>query len=385
MAPGFDPNAAAAAYLRMDPARLLAARAHTLDIHWAGAAGGALAILVCWLILQVGVLAHIKAAIERARPRPWLASAACAAVFVVLFAVLMLPWDALIAWRQAQPGPDFDLPTYLQETLRDEVAPLVVVTVLITLLYALARRAPRTWSAMAGVGAALLVALGVWLPYALDSGPAGLPAAPPGPIRDGLIRLIHDAGLPAREVYLGPGGGLDANVTGTPFGARVVISQGMLDKASPAEVRAGVGHLAGHFHYGDELSMGVLLGLMTLAGLVAAHRLFVPASRLMRADGLSGAADPSGLPVLAAIGLVWLAGAGVAFNTFDRLVNVRADQYSLDHAREPDGLAQSLTRDWRGDDIDPPAWEEALFYDHPPLRSRVLHAMRWKAANGSPS
>ncbi len=69
----------------------------------------------------------------------------------------------------------------------------------------------------------------------------------------------------------------------------------------------------------------------------------------------------------------------MAERAYGRWINVRADQFSLDHAREPDGLAINLLRNWRDDKVDPAPLEEALFFDHPSLQSRIEHAMRWKA------
>jgi len=370
----FDPNAATAAYLdQLSPALRQAARVQTDQAHWLAAVGGVLAILICWLILRTGVLARLRSRIERLQPRPWLVSLAGAAAFLGLFALLWMPWSAFTAWREGQPVID-----HVAGALSATLAPLLSASILVTLLYALKRRAPRNWWAWAGGAAAGLVIATVWLPYALAAGPAQLPAVPPGAAREGLMALIRDAGLPAHQVYVGSGP--DADVTGTPFEARVVVGEDMLARSSPAEVRAAVGHLAGHFHNGDQLSLAIVLSLLIIGGLYALHRLFGPVSRLMGLRDLQGPDDPAGLPVQAAVAIAWLALASMAFNNFDRLVNVRADQFALDHAREPDGQAEALVRGWRGDKVDPAPLEEAVFYDHPSLRNRVLHAVTWKAA-----
>jgi STE24 endopeptidase len=379
---GFDAQAAAAAFLaQLPPGALEQARLHAREAHWSSAAGGALAILLCWLILRTRILEQLKAWIERDRPRPWLASLVCAAAGLLCFAILIAPWDALIAWRQSlAPGAaEFDLKDFVIGTFGAELGPLALLAVLLALLYALVRTSPRRWWLWAGGLFGALAFAAVWLPYVLASGPAGLSPLPPGPARTAVMQVVQAARLPARNVYLEPGPAIDADVTGSPWAARVVITRGMLEQASPAEIRAGVGHLAGHFHYGDELSLALVLGLLVLGGFFASHRLFGPAARLMGARPGRTESDPASLPVMAAVTLVWIGASGVVFNTFDRLVNVRADQYSLDHAREPDGLALSLVRAWRDDDVDPPRLDEILFYDHPPLKSRVLHAMTWKA------
>jgi STE24 endopeptidase len=240
---------------------------------------------------------------------------------------------------------------------------------------------PRFWALACGGVAAALVFASVWLPFAEASGPAPLPPAPPGAARTGLLRLIADAHVPASQVYVSANPAIDADVTGVGP-ARVVVSGGLWAKASPQELRASVGHLIGHYENRDQLSIAALLAVLTLGMFLAARALFVPAARLLGASGVRGMDDPAGAPVLLFIAAVYLCGAIALDHAFIRAINVRADQYSLDHAREPDGLAMALLHEWRGEAVDPAPLQEALFYDHPSLQSRLLHAMRWKAANG---
>jgi STE24 endopeptidase len=75
-----------------------------------------------------------------------------------------------------------------------------------------------------------------------------------------------------------------------------------------------------------------------------------------------------------------MTGAGLAAGGYLRWANVRADAYSLDHAREPDGLAAILEREWDHQSLDPSPVERALFYTHPPIADRIAHAMAWKAS-----
>ncbi len=115
--------------------------------------------------------------------------------------------------------------------------------------------------------------------------------------------------------------------------------------------------------------------------LLAIDRLFGPLARVIGArDGMT-LQDPDGLPVVAVIAVACLALSALAVNSFIREINVAADQYSLDHAREPDGLAASLVRSWRADKVDPGLLEEGVWYNHPSLAHRVRHAMNWKVAH----
>ncbi len=161
--------------------------------------------------------------------------------------------------------------------------------------------------------------------------------------------------------------------------ARVVVSRGLWNRASPEELRASVGHLIGHYVHHDQLSIAALLAVLALGLFLALQVLHAPAAWLLGVP--PSPADPAGAPAMALIAAVYLTGAVIVDHTFIRAINVRADQYSLDHAREPDGLAMALIHEWRGEQVDPSPAQEMLFYDHPSLESRLQHAMRWKAAN----
>ncbi len=373
-----SPSAAADAYLDTLPLALRqAAEAHTLASHVQAVAMLAVFLVVCWITARNGVLVAVRRhAVAQSRPG-WISIEISVGVFGGLLILACAPAAVFLASR----AESSDLIGLTGRVLQGDVLKLAAALVAAPLVYLVIRRAPRRWGLLIGAVLGVAVFLFTWAPFALASGPVGLPEAPPGAARDSLERLIRDTHTPASEVYVSPNPKIDADVTGTPGRARIVVSQGMLSKASPAEIRAGVGHLMGHYAHGDELSLGVLLGLLALGGGLIAQALFTPMSRLMGAQGVEGPSDPAGLPVLAAILAIWLALSGVGFNSFIRAVNVRADQYSLDHAREPDGLATSLLKSWHDDRVDPSPVEEAVFYDHPSLKSRLEHAMRWKAAS----
>ena len=97
---------------------------------------------------------------------------------------------------------------------------------------------------------------------------------------------------------------------------------------------------------------------------------------------MTSAADPEALPAVAILFMLALAAAGLAEAGYLRWANVRADAYSLDHAREPDALISVIEREWDHQSLDPSWPEEALFYTHPPMIGRIRHAMAWKLAHG---
>lgn len=366
------PEAATAGWLaRIPAAQRAAAEVATSQALLLWFAGGALTIAVAWLAHRSGLLQALARRIETDGPRPWSAAFAGAGALGAVLAAALAGFEV---------GLLHTPPALAAQTA---LIRLLAALVLAPLLLALMRRAPRTWWAWAGALAMAASLALVWGPYAAASGPANLPPVPPGDAREGLTRLLADAGLPAREVYVSDNPAVWADVTGTPGAPRVTVSRPMLAKASPAEIRANVGHLISHYRHADTLVLALVIGALAAVGMFAAHALYRPMARLMA--GPAATADPAALPVLAVIGVLWLGVATPAFATFIRAINVRADQESLDTAREPDGLAASLLHDWDGRAVDPGPLAETVLYTHPPLAARIRHAMAWKAAHPFPA
>jgi STE24 endopeptidase len=66
-------------------------------------------------------------------------------------------------------------------------------------------------------------------------------------------------------------------------------------------------------------------------------------------------------------------------NTLVRYHEAQADYFGVNAAREPDGFAQIALKLGEYSKLSPSPLEEAIFYDHPSGRTRILMAMRWKA------
>jgi STE24 endopeptidase len=375
-----SPQAASEAWLSRLPAVERAQAAAHTDWRLAAFAFTGLALAaVSALVLRAGALRRLRARIERDGPRPWLVSAAVAGVFGLLMLSTKALCDAVAAWRgEAILGRDASFVGSLTTAAQWILPGTAALIVLVPALHWLMRRAPRAWPLIAGcLAAAALLAYG-WLPYATASA-GGATSLPPGPLRASLVRLVADAGLPARQIYetTAP---LDLEVSGG-FGHAVVVVGPELVHAPPAEVAALAGHLMGHYAHNDIFSIWLMFGLLTLAGFLSALLLFRPAARLMGASHLKGPAEPEALPVLAVIAVLSIGFGVLALNGFIRYVNVGADEFSLAHANAPDGLAAVLERRWDHENVDPPLIERALFFSHPPLKARLVRAMAWKTAH----
>ena len=370
-----DPQAAAAAWIAELPAAARAASGPGTTWTEALGVGQLLVFLVlCGVLLRTGVPARLGASAQARGFSQWITDAGSAFVFGVLAILAAAPLTALSSWRSE---PARWLRALLDASLGDLLLVLLAALPAAAALL-LIRRAPKAWGLILGGVLGALAFAALWLPYHQASGPAALPGAPRGPARAGLIQLLHETRVPASDVYISANPGIDADVTGTGQSAQVVISRGFWTKASPEELRASVGHLIGHYRHHDQLSLALLLAGLTLGAFAGLQLLAPPLARRL---GFDGPGDPAALPLLAMLFVLLASASAVIERGFDRAINVRADQFSLDHAKEPDGLALALLREWKGERVDPSPLEEAIFYDHPSLKSRLVHAMSWKAAH----
>lgn len=375
-------DAASAAWLaRIPESQRIAAQAFTDWRLTAWAIGWLILVGACVVLARTGVLGRWRRAIEIERPRPWIAGAACAGLLALVLASLEALIRAVDKWRGQQILDDHapGLAGALADALGAIAPEVIAAVVLIPFALWLARRMPRRWPPVVGAVIAALIVGAVWLPYVLSVGPPMTPA-PAGPVRDGLIRLIAETGIPAHDVFYAADPSFDADVNGGFGHAKVSIGP-LMAAAPPAESRAFVGHIMGHYAHNDILIYSLVLGLVMLMGCFAISRWTAPLAKAL-GGGAVDPGDPEALPAAAIIFMLAMICAGLAGAGYLRWANVRADAYSLDHAREPDGLVAAIEAEWDHDSVDPSPVEEAVFSTHPAMTGRIRHAMAWKAAHG---
>lgn len=390
----FDPAAATDAYLAaLTPAQHAKAIAYTQGGHWLLLWGAVVSVAAAWIVLRSGVLARVAGAVERRRRRPNLAVLAVAAVWTVISFVLTLPWSAYSGWwREKGYGlTSQGFGGWFGEQLTGLAVGVVASVLFLVALYALIRRTGRAWWAWGAGLAALFVLFGMVIaPVAIEPLFNTYTPAPPSPTRDAVVALARETGTPSDKIFIYNGSKQSnrytANVSGLGGSARVAMSDVMFARgADLAEVRGVVGHEMGHYRHVHSLWLASFFALAAALAFFLVDRLFAPAAALLGARDVAGVGDPAGLPVLMALlAVIGLLGAP-AVNTATRLVESDADRFSLEHAREPDGLAKALVKtvEYRADS--PGALEEILFYDHPSVRRRVQGAMNWKLRHMTPA
>jgi STE24 endopeptidase len=390
MAQGFDPAAATAAYLAALPPEAHAkATAYTQGGHWVLLWGTLVGVLVSWIVIRTGVLVRTRQGVERRKPHPWLAVAVVVVVDSVIEGLLMIPWDAYAHWWRektyALTSQSFS--GWLTQHAMSMAVGIVEYAILFSLLYWLIRRAPRTWWAWSGVVVAVgFVVVLLLQPVVIEPLFNSYKPAPAGPIRDEIVAMGKKVGVPSDKILIYDGSKQSnrytANVAGVFGTARVAMSDVMFKKdADLAEVRGVVGHEMGHYVRGHIFLLAAEFGLFTLAGLFLVDRLFPTAARLLGAKGVTGLADPAGLPVATVVFSLVALIATPLVHTAVRWGEADADHFSVEHFNEPDGLAKALVKTIEYRAATPSAVEEFIFYDHPAVGRRVRAMMDWKAAH----
>lgn len=390
MAQGFDPAAATAAYLaELPPAAHARATAYTHGGYWLLLWGTLIGILISWVVIRSGVLVRTRAGVERGRSRPWLAVLAVVLVDSVLEGLVSIPWDAYAHWwREKSYGlTSRAFGGWLSEHLLFMAVTTVLAAIAFSIVYWLIRRSPGRWWAWSGLSVAVgFLLLMLLQPLVIEPLFNAYKPAPPGPMRDEIVAMARQVGVPSDKILIYNGSKQSnrytANVAGLLGTARVAMSDVMFKKdADLAEVRGVVGHEMGHYVHGHMIWAAIFYGTLAMVGLYLADRLFPRFARLLGAKGVTGIADPAGLPVIGVILAILSLLATPVTSSLTRIIESDADGFSLEHFNEPDGLARALVKTIEYRAATPSKLEETIFYDHPAVGNRIRRAMEWKATH----
>jgi len=381
-------EAATARYIdSLGPAALQKAHDYTVGGEWIQLWAVVVAAVVTWLIVRSGVLDRLdrKFAERRRNLRAFVVSF----VFFVALTVLSLPWDLYANYfrekaygRTSQPLGDY----LLQLSEMTLIAALISALFMLGLYWLMRRTGKRWWIWSGALTAAVLAFFLLLSPILIEPLFNKYEPVPAGPVRDAVVGMAGRAGVPPERVFMFNGSrqsnNFTANAGGVGSTARVAISDVALKNANLDEVRAVTGHEIGHYVL-KHTWYGILF--YSLAAIVLfwiAERTFPWFAR--RFGSSATLAEPRGIPVL--IFMVSLFGlvTSPAFNSFARMIETQADDYSLRTENRPDALSTSLVKTAEYRYPRPGKLEEIVFYDHPSVEARVRRAMEWKAAHPEP-
>ncbi len=385
--PALDVEAATAAYLAKVPPD----QRQRSDDYFEGGywlilwdflyAAGAL-----WLLLATGWSARMRSVAERLTPFGWLRTGVYWMQLLVVLSVLQLPLAVYEGFvREHQYGLSTQtFNAWLGDQAKGLMVNLVLGALLIPILYAVVRRV-RSWWLWGGLVATafqalvLLVAPVYILPLFYQ-----FTRLQDEAIRRPILSLARANGIAVDDVYVfdesSKSTRVTANVSGALGSERISLSDNLLQRASPPEIQAVMGHEMGHYvlHHPYQ-------GIGFFAALFLAGALFLRASfdGFLRRFGarwkVSGIGDLAGLPLLLLLFSMYFFAMTPVINTFTRTLEAEADLFGLNAAAQPDGAAEVALKLGEYRKLAPGPLEEMIFFDHPSGRSRIRMAMRWKA------
>jgi len=264
---------------------------------------------------------------------------------------------------------------------------IVAGTILLVVLYAVFRRAPRTWWIW-GTAVAVLFAFGAVFIAPVFIEPlfnAYKPLTKPG-VRDPILAMARANQIPVKQVFEVDASRqttrVSANVAGVLGTTRIALNDNLLKQCTLPEIREVMAHEMGHYVLNHGAKLLTYFGIFVLIGFALTRALFDAAvMRWGNKWGVRGIADPAGLPLLVLIFSTLVFIATPFINTVVRVTEREADAFGINTSREPDGMAKVALKLGAYRRLDPTPLEEFIFFDHPSGRARIRMAMDWKAAN----
>ena len=278
-------------------------------------------------------------------------------------------------------------PAWFREQLIGLGITLIGGTIFFIVLYAVFRRAPKTWWIW-GTGVAVASSF-----FLLFIAPVFIeplfntykPLTKPE-ISEPILAMARANEIPVKQVFEVDASRqttrVSANVSGILGTTRIALNDNLLKQCTVPEIRAVMAHEMGHYVLNHGAKLLTCLGIFILIGFALTRILFDAAVRRWGDRwGVRGIADPAGLPLLALIFCTLLFLATPFLNTVVRVTEREADAFGINTAREPDGMAEVALKLGAYRKLNPTPLEEFIFYDHPSGRARIRMAMDWKAAN----
>lgn len=389
-AAAFDVEQASRAYIdTLQGAELEKSNNYFQGGYWLILWGAIVGILVDFLILQSRLSARFRDWAERVTSRKWLQPALYALPYIIAGFLIALPWTIYTDFfREQQYGlMSQDFGGWFGEQMIGLVISLIMFSLLIMAIFAVIRRAPKTWWLWGTGVVSIFLFIGMMLgPVFISPLFNDYQEMAEGPMRDRIVAMAAEYDIPADNIYVFDQSKqhkrISANVSGIGPTIRISLNDNLLERTDPEEVAAVMGHELAHYVLGHTWRTILILALIIGFGLFVVAQL---APRLIERHGarwgIRNISDPAVIPLLSLILTAYFFAATPALNSLVRITESDADQFGLDTAREPDGFAKVSMRLSEYRKIEPGPVEEMLFFDHPSGATRVRMAMQWKADN----
>lgn len=337
------------------------------------------------LVLARGPWARLVGTVGRL-PGGWVLHAlVLGAIAATLASLVALPLNFVRGYviEHAWGRSTQDLVGWASDVSRSLAIGAVVAGVASLVFFAVVRWQPRTWWLIGWVAFTILTLAMTFL-YPVVIAPLFNRFTPleAGPLRDRALGLARSAGVDVDEVLVADASrrttSENAYVAGIGGSQRLVLYDTLLRSGSDDETLHVVAHELGHRsegHVGQNVliaSVGLLVGFGGLA--LLSHR-----QALWDWAGASSIADLRAIPLL----LLFMTVATVVLlpveNLISRAHERKADEIALELTDNPDAAIGSFRRLAFANlaDLRPHPLAVSLLYTHPPIRERIVSALRF--------
>ena len=386
----FDPVAATKALLDTVPADQRAKSDAYFEggywlLFWNFLVGAAISIF----LLASRISARLRDFAERRSGSRSLQAILYNIVYIVIVAVLSFPLTAYqFFFREHQYG--FATQTFgpwFAEQLIALFVGLIAGTIALSILYAVFRRAPRSWWLWGTLVVVVLSFIGNFIfPVFVEPLFNTYKPLTDPKIRDPILAMAQANEIPVKQVFEVDASRqttrVSANVAGLLGTTRIALNDNLLKQCSVAEIRAVMAHEMGHYVLNHGAKLTIYFGVVALFGFGIGRFAFDWALR--RWGGrwqVRGIDDPAGLPLLMLIFVTFTFLMTPVLNSIVRTTEREADQFGINTSREPDGEASIALKLGAYRKLDPTPLEEFIFFDHPSGRARIQMGMDWKVAH----
>jgi len=357
--------------------------------YWLTLWGAVVAFFVDFFLLKSRLSSGFRTWAEQKTKRTWAVTWLTSLPYLVASFVLILPWTIYTSFfREKQ----YDLMSqgfgeWAGEQAIGLLITLLIFPLLIMAIFAVIRRAPKTWWIWGTGVVSIFLFIGLLLgPVFISPLFNEYTEMEPGPLRDRIVAMAAEHDVPTENIYVFNQSKqhkrISANVSGVGPTIRISLNDNLLERTDPEEVAAVMGHELGHYVLGHTWRSIIIIGMIMALGLFLIARIAPKLiARYGEQWGVRGISDPAALPLFSLLLTIYFLAATPALNTLIRVNESDADLFGLNAAKEPDGFAKVAMRLSEYRKIEPGPIEEMLFFDHPSGATRVRMSMDWKAKN----
>jgi len=384
----FDPDAATEAYLaELSPEARARSDAYFEGGYWLLLWDFLAAAIVAWLFLGTRLSTGMRDRAERLARWRWLQTAIYGAGYIVVSTLIMLPWTAYETYfREHQYGmSNQDMAGWLGDQAKELAVGLILGTLAITAVYAVLRKAPRTWWLWGAlVTIAFIVFAAAIAPVYIEPVFNEFKPLDESPLKQEILSMARANGVPATDVYEFDASRqskrMSAHVSGLFGTAQISLNDTLLDGRSREEILAVLAHEMGHYVLNHMYKTIIAFGLVIVGGFAFLRWSFDKVrAGYGAAWGIRGIGDVAGLPLLIFLFATYSFLMTPVQNTLIRTMENEADAYSVVVSRQPDGFAQAALDASEYRKMRPGRLEEWILYDHPSGWNRIHRGMVWKA------